>query len=117
SDEQFKELTARVWGGKTYDELAGIGGMIIGSPEQVKAQVERLEAIGVDTLLLVCSFGSLSHAQVCRSLELFCRAVIHSRPTPPRPRPWRRAGSSASAPRESLPRTMARRQRAASRSP
>ncbi|PYN92903.1 MAG: hypothetical protein DMD91_31360 [Candidatus Rokuibacteriota bacterium] len=83
SDEQFKELTARVWGGRTYDELAAIGGMIIGSPEQVKAQVERLEAIGVDTLLLVCSFGSLSHAQVCRSLELFSRAVIHSRPTPP----------------------------------
>jgi len=29
-----------------------------------------------DTLLLVCSFGSLSHAQVCRSLELFADAVI-----------------------------------------
>ena len=39
-----------------------------------------LEAIGVDTLLLVCSFGGLSHAQVCRSLELFARAVIHPRP-------------------------------------
>ncbi|HKC98190.1 MAG TPA: hypothetical protein VKG20_09160 [Methylomirabilota bacterium] len=39
-----------------------------------------LEAIGVDTLLLVCSFGGLSHAQVCRSLESFARAVIHPRP-------------------------------------
>jgi hypothetical protein len=27
----------------------------------------------------VCSFGDLSHAQVCRSLELFARAVIHKR--------------------------------------
>jgi hypothetical protein len=24
----------------------------------------------------VCSFGNLSHEQVCRSLELFARAVI-----------------------------------------
>jgi len=79
SDERFKELTARIWGGRTYDELAKIGGMLIGSPEQVSAEVERLEAIGVDTLLLVCSFGNLSHAQVCRSLELFARAVIHAR--------------------------------------
>ena len=79
SDERFKELTARIWGGRTYDELAAIGGMLIGSPEQIAAQVERLEAIGVDTLLLVCSFGNLSHAQVCRSLELFARAVIHAR--------------------------------------
>ena len=38
--------------------------------------VAGLEAIGVDTLLLVCSFGDLSHAQVCRSLELFAEAVI-----------------------------------------
>jgi len=85
SDEQFKELTARVWGGRTYDELAAIGGMIIGSPEEVSAQVERLEAIGVDTLLLVCSFGNLSHAQVCRSLELFARSVIHPRRGSPPP--------------------------------
>jgi len=41
--------------------------------------VERLEAIGVDTLLLVCSFGALSHAQICRSLELFAAAVIQPR--------------------------------------
>src|SRR6267142_1239515 len=79
SDERFKELTARIWGGRTYDELAKIGGMLIGSPEQIAAQVERLEAIGVDTLLLVCSFGNLSHAQVCRSLELFAEAAIRPR--------------------------------------
>jgi alkanesulfonate monooxygenase SsuD/methylene tetrahydromethanopterin reductase-like flavin-dependent oxidoreductase (luciferase family) len=76
SDARFKELTGRVWGGQSYDELDALGGMIIGSPEQVAAKVAALEAIGVDTLLLVCSFGNLAHAQVCRSLELFAQAVI-----------------------------------------
>jgi alkanesulfonate monooxygenase SsuD/methylene tetrahydromethanopterin reductase-like flavin-dependent oxidoreductase (luciferase family) len=79
SDARLKELTGRVWGGQTYDELDAIGGMIIGSPDHVAAKVKELEAIGVDTLLLVCSFGHLSHAQVCRSLELFAQAVIHPR--------------------------------------
>ena len=41
--------------------------------------VAGLEAIGVDTLQLVCSFGDLSHAQVCRSLELFAEAAIRPR--------------------------------------
>jgi alkanesulfonate monooxygenase SsuD/methylene tetrahydromethanopterin reductase-like flavin-dependent oxidoreductase (luciferase family) len=76
SDSRFKELTGRVWGGQSYDELDALGGMIIGSPDQVAAKVKELEAIGVDTLLLVCSFGNLSHAQVCRSLELFSSAAI-----------------------------------------
>ena len=79
SDARLKELTGRVWGGQTFDELDALGGMVIGSPDQVAARVKELEAIGVDTLLLVCSFGNLSHAQVCRSLELFAQAVIHPR--------------------------------------
>jgi alkanesulfonate monooxygenase SsuD/methylene tetrahydromethanopterin reductase-like flavin-dependent oxidoreductase (luciferase family) len=73
-------------GGRTYDELEAIGGMVIGSPEQVAEKVAGLEAIGVDALLLVCSFGNLSHAQVCRSLELFTDAAI-------RPRPAERTGA------------------------
>lgn len=76
SDARLKELTGRGWGGRTYDELAAAGGMLIGSPREVAAMVEGLRAIGVDTLLLVCSFGHLSHPQVCRSLELFADAVI-----------------------------------------
>jgi len=79
SDGHFKELTGRVWGGQTYDELDALGGMVIGSPDQVAAKVAALEAIGVDTLLLVCSFGNLSHQQVSRSLERFAMAVIHPR--------------------------------------
>jgi hypothetical protein len=52
---------------RTIDERA---------PDEVTARVKHLEAIGVDTLLLVCAFGNLSHAQVCRSLQLFARTVI-----------------------------------------
>jgi alkanesulfonate monooxygenase SsuD/methylene tetrahydromethanopterin reductase-like flavin-dependent oxidoreductase (luciferase family) len=59
--------------------------MLIGSPDEVAEKVAGLEGIGVDTLLLVCSFGGLSHAQVCRSLELFAGAAI-------RPRRSRRRG-------------------------
>ena len=76
SDVRLEELTARVWGGQTYDELNAIGGFLIGAPDQVAAKVQALKAIGVDTLLLVCSFGNLSHEQVCRSLELFAGVVI-----------------------------------------
>ncbi len=79
SDARLKELTARVWGGRTYDELDAIGGFLIGAPDQVAAKGAHLEAIGVDTLLLVCSFGNASHAQACRTLELFAAAVIRSR--------------------------------------
>jgi len=55
--------------------------MLIGSPDKVAEQVDGLETIGVDTLLLVCSFGGLSHARVCRSLELFAGAAIRPRRT------------------------------------
>jgi alkanesulfonate monooxygenase SsuD/methylene tetrahydromethanopterin reductase-like flavin-dependent oxidoreductase (luciferase family) len=67
------EGLGRVWGGRTDDELDALGGMLIGSPDQVAEKVAALEAIGIDTLLLVCSFGNLSHVQVCQSLELFRR--------------------------------------------
>jgi alkanesulfonate monooxygenase SsuD/methylene tetrahydromethanopterin reductase-like flavin-dependent oxidoreductase (luciferase family) len=79
SDARFRQLTARVWGGPSYDELNALGGFLIGAPDEVAARVKHLEAIGVDTLLLVCAFGNLSHAQVCRSLELFARTTITTR--------------------------------------
>ena len=53
--------------------------MLIGSPEEVAAKVDELEAIGVDTLLLSASFGDLPHERVCRSLTLFAQAAIRPR--------------------------------------
>jgi len=79
SDELLREYTRRVWGGHSYDELEALGGMLIGSPDEIAAKVARLEALGVDTLLLVAAFGNLSHEQVCRSLELFAAAAIRPR--------------------------------------
>lgn len=35
-----------------------------------------VEMIGIDTLLLVASFGNLTHEQVCSSLDLFAKAVM-----------------------------------------
>jgi alkanesulfonate monooxygenase SsuD/methylene tetrahydromethanopterin reductase-like flavin-dependent oxidoreductase (luciferase family) len=78
SDERLKTLT-RGWGHRSYDEMEALGAMLIGSPEQIAAKVDHLESIGVDTLLLICSFGDLSHEQVCRTLELFADAAIRPR--------------------------------------
>jgi alkanesulfonate monooxygenase SsuD/methylene tetrahydromethanopterin reductase-like flavin-dependent oxidoreductase (luciferase family) len=58
---RLEQLTARVWVGQTYDELDAIGGFLIGAPDQVAARVQELKTIGVDTLLLVFSFGRLAH--------------------------------------------------------
>lgn len=46
---------------------------------EVAAKIDHLESIGVDTLLLVASFGDLSHGKVCRSLELLAAAAIRPR--------------------------------------
>ena len=81
SSEKLKQYTTRILGGYTYDEMDALGAMIIGSPEQVAERVDVLEKMGIDTLLLVASFGNLSHEQVCRSLELFAEAAIKPRRT------------------------------------
>jgi alkanesulfonate monooxygenase SsuD/methylene tetrahydromethanopterin reductase-like flavin-dependent oxidoreductase (luciferase family) len=76
SEDLLREHTTRIWGGQTFDGLDELGGFLIGSGVEVARKVEHLENIGVDTLLLVASFGNLSHEQVRESLERFAEAVI-----------------------------------------
>jgi alkanesulfonate monooxygenase SsuD/methylene tetrahydromethanopterin reductase-like flavin-dependent oxidoreductase (luciferase family) len=78
SDERLKQLTTRVLGGKTFDEIEQAGIVLAGTPDQVAEKVRRLEAIGVDTLLVLASYGTLTHEQTCRSMELFAEAVMRS---------------------------------------
>ncbi len=76
SDERLKELTTRVLGGRSYDELDEAGIVLIGSPDQVAEKVRHLEEMGVDTLLVLASFGTLPHEAVCRSMELFAKSAM-----------------------------------------
>ena len=63
--------------------IQGWTGLVM--PHWEPEKVDHLEAIGVDTLLLVASFGDLGHEQVCSSLELFSEAVIKPRQRAPLP--------------------------------
>jgi alkanesulfonate monooxygenase SsuD/methylene tetrahydromethanopterin reductase-like flavin-dependent oxidoreductase (luciferase family) len=60
-----------------YDQSKAAGTLVVGSPERVAltfaAQAERC---GHNYLVLLLAFGSLSHAQQMRSLELFRSQVM-----------------------------------------
>src|SRR5262249_1358491 len=60
-----------------YDQSKAAGTMVVGGPETVgrilKAQAERC---GFNYLVLLLAFGSLTHAQQMRSLELFRTEVM-----------------------------------------
>lgn len=55
-------------------EYAPTGG--IGSPEQVRANLERFEAMGVDQVIFVQQAGNNRHEHICASLELFADQVM-----------------------------------------
>jgi len=56
-----------------YEGLRGPGGaLLVGSPEEVAEKVlEQHRLFGLDRFLLHVSVGTLPHAQVLRSIELF----------------------------------------------
>ena len=60
-----------------YDQSKAAGTLVVGSPDTVRrvlaAQAER---IGQNYLVLLLAFGSLTHAQEMRSLNLFTREVM-----------------------------------------
>ena len=64
-------------GGATLEQFDEWGVTLVGSPETVAAKVRAIAAtIAPTSLLGVFSFGTLTHAQVTRSLELFASRVI-----------------------------------------
>ncbi len=47
-----------------------------GTPEQVRAYLERFEEAGVDQVIFVLQAGNNRHEDICESLELFGREVL-----------------------------------------
>jgi alkanesulfonate monooxygenase SsuD/methylene tetrahydromethanopterin reductase-like flavin-dependent oxidoreductase (luciferase family) len=60
-----------------YDESIEDGSLIVGGPDKVRnTLVEQTRRCGQNYLVLKLAFGSLTHAQEMRSLELFRREVM-----------------------------------------
>jgi alkanesulfonate monooxygenase SsuD/methylene tetrahydromethanopterin reductase-like flavin-dependent oxidoreductase (luciferase family) len=60
-----------------YDQSKAAGTLVVGSPERVAATFAgQAERCGHNYLVLLLAFGSLSHAQQMRSLELFRAQVM-----------------------------------------
>ena len=49
---------------------------LIGSPETIRRRLREFEATGVDQVILLNQAGRTTHADICRSLELFAREVM-----------------------------------------
>jgi alkanesulfonate monooxygenase SsuD/methylene tetrahydromethanopterin reductase-like flavin-dependent oxidoreductase (luciferase family) len=48
----------------------------IGSPDQVRAHLEKFEEIGVDQVIFIHQSGKNRHEHVCESLELFAARIL-----------------------------------------
>ena len=48
----------------------------IGNPEQVRANLEKFEIMGIDQVLFVHQAGNSRHEHICESLELFASQVL-----------------------------------------
>src|SRR6185503_20626399 len=55
------------WGGPT-------GG--IGNPDEIRANLEKFEEIGVDQTIFIQQGGNNRHEHICESLELFADRVL-----------------------------------------
>jgi alkanesulfonate monooxygenase SsuD/methylene tetrahydromethanopterin reductase-like flavin-dependent oxidoreductase (luciferase family) len=66
--KKFKEVE------HTLETNSGHGG--IGTPDQVRAQFERYERIGMDQIIFVQQVGNNKHSDICESLELFAQELL-----------------------------------------
>jgi alkanesulfonate monooxygenase SsuD/methylene tetrahydromethanopterin reductase-like flavin-dependent oxidoreductase (luciferase family) len=62
---------------RDYDESISDGSLVVGGPDTVRRTlVAQTERCGQNYLVLKLAFGSLTHIQEMRSLELFRREVM-----------------------------------------
>jgi alkanesulfonate monooxygenase SsuD/methylene tetrahydromethanopterin reductase-like flavin-dependent oxidoreductase (luciferase family) len=63
--------------GSTFEECTGNGMILAGSPETVRAAIEReTTELGTNYLLAYLFFGTLTYAEAKRSLDLFAKEVM-----------------------------------------
>jgi alkanesulfonate monooxygenase SsuD/methylene tetrahydromethanopterin reductase-like flavin-dependent oxidoreductase (luciferase family) len=61
----------------TAEELIENGTAVVGSPQTVRAEIERLrDATGADNLCAMLQFGVLSDALTRRNMEMFAADVM-----------------------------------------
>ena len=48
----------------------------IGTPDEVRANLEKFEEVGVDQVVFIQQGGNNRHADICSSLELFAQRVM-----------------------------------------
>ena len=65
-DDFQRQSQPQTWGGPT-------GG--IGNPDEVRANLEQFEEMGVDQVIFIQQGGNNKHEHICESLELFARRV------------------------------------------
>jgi alkanesulfonate monooxygenase SsuD/methylene tetrahydromethanopterin reductase-like flavin-dependent oxidoreductase (luciferase family) len=61
---------------RNYDELLDAGLILTGTPDDVTAQLARIDALGVDHVLLLANFGAMPHDLVAATLTRFAREVM-----------------------------------------
>lgn len=64
--------------GKPMDmnRLVSDGTMLIGTPDEIIAGIEKYEEAGVTQMVFLVQMGNLAHREILRSIELFGREVI-----------------------------------------
>ncbi len=74
------------FGQMSYEDLVDAGMVIVGSPESVNEQVQRLQGeLGFGQIMALMCIGDTPHERVVRTMELFAREVapnFRSAPVP-----------------------------------
>jgi alkanesulfonate monooxygenase SsuD/methylene tetrahydromethanopterin reductase-like flavin-dependent oxidoreductase (luciferase family) len=66
----------KTFGQMSYEDLVDAGMVIVGSPESVTEQVERLRGVlGFGQIMALMCIGDTPHERVLRTMELFAREV------------------------------------------